>query len=287
MATTTPDFSPANPARLRLLTFPREHGAWGILLVPLITGAAIGYHTSSSIMPLLLLAVAALALFCLRTPLESWMATSSVRPQTSAERRAVLVSILTSASLAVAALALVIWLQRAWDLFLLGAVVGAAFLVQAALKKLGRETRLPSQLAGSLGLTSTAAAAYYLAAGKLDATALALWGVNWLFAANQIHFVQLRIHAARLTSRAEKLARGRAFLFGELLSVVLLGVLCRLGYLPGLAILSFAPVLLRGAVWPLSARTEPLQVRRLGLRELAHAIAFGVLLILFYRLSVA
>ncbi len=285
MPTTTPDLFPANPARLRLLTFPREHGAWGILFVPLITGAAIGYHSPSSIISLLLLAVAALALFCLRTPLESWMSASAVHPQTAAERRAVLVSIATSASLAAAALVLVIWLQRAWDLLLLGAAVGAAFLVQAALKKLGRETRMRAQLAGSLGLTSTAAAAYYVAAGRLDSTAFALWGVNWLFAANQIHFVQLRIHSAHLTSPAKKLARSRAFLFGELLSVVLLGVIWRLGYLPGLAILAFAPILLRGAVWPLSARTEPLQVRRLGLSELAHAIAFGVLLILSYRLS--
>jgi hypothetical protein len=285
MATTTPDLSPANPARLRLLTFPREHGAWGILLVPLITGAAIGYHTPSSLIALLLLALAALALFCLRTPLESWMAASSMRPQTTAERRAVLVSMATSASLAAAALTLVIWLQRAWDLLLLGAAVGALFLVQAALKKLGRETRMRAQLAGSLGLTATAAAAYYVAAGKLDATAFVLWGVNWLFAANQIHFVQLRIHAARITSRAEKLARGRAFLSGELLALILLGVVWRLGYLPGLAILAFAPILLRGAIWPLSARTESLQVRRLGLSELAHAIAFGVLVILCYRLS--
>jgi hypothetical protein len=283
MATTPPDLSPTNPARLRLLTFPREHGAWGILLVPLITGAAIGYYSPDTLFPLILLVLAALALFCLRTPLESWMETSAVRPQTSAEHRAVLVSILTSAGLAVAALALVIWLQRAWDLFLLGAAVGGIFLLQTVLKRLGRNSRLRAQLAGSLGLTSTAAAAYYVASGKLDATAFALWGANWLFAVNQIHFVQLRIHAARLTSRAEKLKRGRTFLSGEVLSLIILGIVWRLGYLPGLAILAFAPILLRGAFWPLSARSEPLQVRRLGVIELAHAIAFGVLLIVSFR----
>jgi hypothetical protein len=285
MAATTQELHPANGARLRMLTFPREHGAWGILLVPLITGTAIGYRSPRVLFPSILLLLAALALFCLRTPLESWMATSSVRPQTAAERRAVLFSMATSASLAAAALALVIWLQRAWNLLLLGAVAGAIFLVQAALKKMGRETRMRAQLTGSLGLTSTAAAAYYVASGKLDATAFALWGVNWLFAANQIHFVQLRIHAARITSRAEKLARACAFLSGELLSLILLGVVWRLGYFPGLTILAFAPILLRGAFWPLSPRSEPLQVRRLGVSELAHALAFGVLLILAFRLT--
>jgi YwiC-like protein len=285
MAVTTSQPPTASNGRLRLLTFPREHGAWGILLVPLATGAAIGYHTPTALNPLVLLTLAAVALFCLRTPLESWLATSTVRPQTAAERKAVLSSIVTFSAAAASALAAVLWLERTWDLFILGAVVGVIFLAQAVLKKLGRETRLSAQWVGSLGLTSTAAAAYYVAEGRLGAAALALWGVNWLFAVNQIHFVQLRIHSARALTRAEKLVRARSFLYGEVLVLALLVLGWRLGYLPLLAMLAFAPVLFRGAQWVISARTVPLEVRRLGKSELAHAIAFGLLLILSYRLS--
>jgi YwiC-like protein len=285
MDTTTSVVQPANGARLRLLTFPREHGAWGILLVPLVTGAAIGYQSPTAILPLILLTLAALALFCLRTPLESWLAASPLRPQTPAERHAVESSIIAFAAVSGAALAALLWLERAWSLLILGAAVAAIFLAQTILKKLGRQTRTRAQLMGSLGLTSTAAAAYYLATGKLDATALVLWGVNWVFAANQIHFVQLRIHAARAMTRAEKWARGRAFILGEFLALIVLALGWRWGYLPGLVILAFAPVFLRGGPWLLSSHTAPLEVRRLGKSELAHAMIFGALLIASFRLG--
>jgi YwiC-like protein len=285
MATSTSELRPANGARLRLLTFPREHGAWGIVLVPLTTGAAVGYLSPASIFPLILFTVAALALFCLRTPLEIWLAASPLRPQSPTERRAVLSSAVVFAAVAGIALAVLLWLERSWDLLILGAAVAAIFFSQAILKRLGRQTRMSAQLAGSLGLASTAAAAYYVVTGKLDSTALILWGLNWLFAANQIHFVRLRIHAARTTTRGEKLARGHVFLCGELLTLLILALGWRRGYLPGLAILAFVPILLRGVFWLLSSRTDPLEVRRLGMSELTHAIAFGALLILGFRLG--
>jgi YwiC-like protein len=284
MAATTQDLHAPNGARLRLLTFPREHGAWGILLVPLTTGAAIGYRSPEAIFPSILFALTALSLFWLRTPLESYLATSPVRPRTVAERRAVQYSIVATAAIAAASLAEILRLERAWDLLLLGAAVGAIFLFQTVLKKLSRKNRLGAQLTGALALTSTAAAAYYVAAQKLDATALVLWGVNWLFASNQIYFVQLRIHAARLSSGGDKLKRGWPFLAGEMLTLGLLVGLWKLHELPGFALLAFALVLGRGASWPFSDTGERLQVRRLGVSELFHAILFGVLLIISYRL---
>ena len=39
----------------------------------------------------------------------------------------------------------------------------------------------------SIGLTSTAPGAYYVATGQLDGRAWALWLANWLFAGDQIH----------------------------------------------------------------------------------------------------
>jgi YwiC-like protein len=275
----------SNSSRRRLLTFPREHGAWGILLVPLATGAALGFHSASQILPLILFTLAALALFCLRTPAEAWLAASPLRPQNASERRVVFYSIAAYAAAAGIALSVLILWQHAYDLLVLGAIVAAIFGVQAVLKKLGRETRTSAQWIGATGLTSTAAAAYYVAAGKFGSAALVLWAVNWLFAANQIHFVQLRIHAARAVERREKLARGRNFLLGEFLTILLLAFGWRAGYLPALALLAFAPILLRGLFWIFSSRATPLEVRRLGQSELAHAIAFGVLLVLAFSLG--
>lgn len=268
--------------RVRSLVWPREHGAWGILLAPLLTGAWIGLPGGSGVAALGLFVAAAVALFCLRTPVEIWLEISPLRAQTDRERRAVIQAIFFYSFVAAGALAVLLWSARLYGLLLLGAVVGVLFLVQALLRKLGRETRMVSQWIGSLGLTSTAAGAYYAVSGQLDARALMLWAANWLFAANQIHFVQLRIGAARAATRGEKLARGWGFLAGEAATAALLLLAWVLGHLPGLALLAFGAVLARGAAWFLE-RPAPLAIRRLGFTELAHNLVFAALLILGFH----
>lgn len=283
MATATSPLRPATNGRLRVLVFPREHGAWGMLLVPLATGAGAGWAAGSAF-PLVLLIVLALALFCLRTPLEAWLGTSPLRPQTARETAWVRAWACGYALLAAAALGALLWTTRAFDLLLLGIAVGAIFLSQALLKKLGKETRTSAEMIGAAGLASTAAAAYLVTAGRLDAVALALWAANALFAANQVTFVQARLHSARAASVAEKASRGRSFLFVEALTLMVLYLAWRLNWLPVLALVAFAPILARGAAW-LFRKPRPLVIRRLGWSELAHALLFGALLILGFHLS--
>ncbi len=270
-------------ARRRSFVLPREHGAWGILLIPLVTGGWIGFGAGARIAPLLLFALAALALFCLRTPAEIWLEASPLRAQTAAEKRTVLLSIGVYATLAGIALFVLIWREQAVLLLVLGAAVAALFLAQGILKKLSRRYRMAAQWVGALGLTSTAAGSYYVVTGSLDAVALLVWGLNWLFAANQIHFVQLRIQVARAATRAEKLNEGRSFLAGEAATVLTLLLAWRFGALPGAAAWAFGPILARGFLW-FFRRPTPLGIHRLGFSELAHALTFGVLLILGFHL---
>ncbi|MFB3920975.1 MAG: YwiC-like family protein [Terriglobia bacterium] len=285
MSSMASEFHPLHHERLRSFVFPREHGAWGMLLVPFMTGAWIGFAGGRGFYPLILFLAASLALFCLRTPLEIWLQTSPLRAQTPVERQAVAYSIFAYAALATAAVGILLGYERAYGLLALGAVVGVLFGAQAILKKLGRQTRMTAQLIGSLGLTSTAAGAYYVVAGQFDSRALVLWGANWLFAANQIHSVQVRIHSARAASRAEKFARGNGFLAAQVLTILLLAAAWRLGGLPGAAALAFAPSLIRGFLWFLR-RPAPLEIYRLGYGELANALIFGVLFILGFQLGV-
>src|SRR5206468_1061072 len=56
--------------RLRALIVPPEHGAWGLLLVPLLTGVACGM-SSARVWEVALLVFVAIVLFWLRTPSES------------------------------------------------------------------------------------------------------------------------------------------------------------------------------------------------------------------------
>lgn len=282
MASTTPALHTLTRSRLCSLVWPREHGAWGMLLVPLVTGASVGHPDGERLVWVLLFAAVALGLFCLRTPVEAWLGISPLRPQNDAERRLIHYSIYTYASFAGLALGVLLVWARAYGLLLLGAAAATAFLVQAILKQLGRETRMNAQLTGAIALTSTAAGAYYLAAGRLDRTAVIVWAANWLFAANQIHFVQLRIHSARVMTPAEKIVRGQGFLLHEAISLFLLGMAWRAGWLPGLALVAFAPVFFRGLAWFVES-PRPLQVHRLGASELVVALVFGGLFIAGYH----
>lgn len=68
----------------RVRACPREQ--YGIFLrLELVTGAGVAFHQASHIFPLILLLTAALALFWLRTPLESLLGTSAIRAQTLEE----------------------------------------------------------------------------------------------------------------------------------------------------------------------------------------------------------
>jgi hypothetical protein len=283
MATLVSDLHHVQPERLRSFVLPREHGAWGILLIPLITAGSIGFATGRGVLPFLLFIAASLSLFCLRTPVEAWLGASALRAQTPPERMVVFSSMAVYTAIAALSVGWLLWRERALGLILIGGVSAVLFLAQAVLKRLGRQMRMAAQLVGALGLTSTAAGAYYVVTGALGRWALILWAANWLFAANQIHFVQMRIHNGRATGLREKLAAGGGFLWSETLTVLLLVAAWRLQYLPALAALAYVPVLLRGLRWFWQER-EPLAIHRLGFTELAHALTFGALFILGFQL---
>jgi hypothetical protein len=135
-----------------------------------------------------------------------------------------------------------------------------------------------SQIVGTIGLTASAPAAYYVITGKFNAVAWTLWIVNLAFAGNQIHYVQLRLHTARVEGFRARLSRGWAFAAGQLALTAALTVACVGGLLPRFASLAFAPLLFRGWFYFIQ-KPAPLAVRKLGWSELAQAIAFSVLLI--------
>jgi hypothetical protein len=254
-----------------------------MLLVPLATGAVLGRPVGDRIVLVLLLAAAALGLFCARTPLEAWLGISPWRAQNPRERRVILHSLYVYASVSLGALAILLWQIRSYGLLLVGGAAAAAFLGQALLKSRGKQARMAAQLVGSIGLTATAAAAYYVASARLDTASLVIWAVNWIFAANQILYVQARIRSARATTFDERLAQGKWLILGEIVMVLALALAWRKGWLPSLALLAFAPVLWRGLAWFFSSPSR-LQIRRLGIGELIHAVIFAALLIVGFRI---
>ena len=277
------DIQQVHHERIKALVVPREHGAWGILLVPLVIGACLGLRSGTGLLEIILFLAASISLFWLRTPVESLLGTGLMRAQTARERRVALEVALGVGSLAAFACYGLFRGGHNYGLLIIACVAATAFSLQAAIKLFGRRMRMAAQMIGAIGLTCTAAGAYYVATGKFDAKAVAIWFACWLFAGDQIHYVQLRLHTTRLNTRREKLSRGRNFLIGQVLFAVAAFVACHYGLLPPLALLAFTPVVIRGAAWFVRTK-EKLDIPWLGITELLHSITFGVLLITSFYL---
>ncbi|HUO14200.1 MAG TPA: YwiC-like family protein [Verrucomicrobiae bacterium] len=274
----------ARRERHRALIVPREHGTWGLLLVPMITGAGIAFRQASHIVPFIVLSAAALALFWLRTPVESLLGTSAMRAQNAEEARTVRSAVILFAGVAAVALGFLLWAGKNADLWPLGAAAAAAFIAQALLKKCGRRFRMLSEMIGIVGLTASAPAAYYVITGSFDSTAGMLWVANILFAGDQIHYVQMRLHTAKIVGFRAKLARGWAFAAGQALMTAVLTVACADRLMPPIASIAFAPLLFRGWFYFVQ-EPNPLIVRRLGWSEMKHAASFCFLLIAAYIIA--
>jgi hypothetical protein len=275
----------ARRERNRALIVPREHGAWGLLLVPMVTAAGVAFRQSTNVFPFVLLLTTALALFWLRTPLESLLGISAMRAETKEERGSVAFVVLYLAIVAVLASSMLLWAGQNPLLWFIGAAAGVTFVAQGVLRKMGRRTRMLSEIVGTIGLTASAPAVYYVITGKFGITAWMLWLVNLTFAGNQIHYVQIRIHTAKLIGVRAKLARTWSFAVGQLAMAAVLAVTCALGWMPWLVLVAFIPLLLRGFYYFVQ-KPAPLKVRRLGWNELAQAIVFCVLFITTFAMSV-
>jgi hypothetical protein len=274
----------ARRERRHALILPREHGAWGLLLVPMVTGAGVAFRESHHFVPVLLLLLATLALFWLRTPVESLLGTSAMRAQTADERRSVTMVIAGLGAVAFLALSTLLWAGQNPLLWLIGAAAGVTFVGQALLKKLGRRSRMLSEIVGTIGLTASGPAAYYVITGKFGATAWMIWMSNLIFAGDQIHYVQLRIHSARVAGFGAKLKRGWTFAAGQLAMTLALTIACLLGLIPAIASIAFAPLLFRGWFYFIQ-KPGPLAVRKLGWNELSQAVAFSVLFIAAFAVA--
>lgn len=270
-------------SRTKGLVIPREHGAWGILLVPLVTAGCVGFLRGNGIVAFIQFLTAALALFWLRTPVEVLLGSSTLHAHTAEEKRTVWQATLIISSFAALPLYFLFRNGQHLGLVFIGAIAGAAFATQACVKLFGRKMRMPAQMIGAIGLTSTAAGAYYAVTGRLDSLAYALWAANWLFACDQIHYVQLRLRNSKTAGLRNRFGRGWLFLALQGAMLLVIASLSVATELPLFTAVAFLPIVIRGVVWVFQ-KPEALDVQWLGVTELLQAITFGVLLITSFYL---
>src|SRR5215469_5433747 len=126
------------PSVARLLV-PREHGSWGLWLLPLISGVMVGWNARStdSGVAISWFTLAAASAFLIHQPFQAWLGRSALKARSAEERRVALGATLVFLSLS--GLCLFAMAQHARSLvFLLVALAAACFLanlLMAGLRK--------------------------------------------------------------------------------------------------------------------------------------------------------
>jgi len=241
------------PARPPL---PREHGAWGILLVPFAT--AVGVSGVFDWKVALLLA-SVLSFYVARASFLKNNLKWTVR---------------LLAGCAVFCLPLLVF-GRLWWL----AVFGAA---AAPLSFRKTQRSAAAQLLAVGGLTLTAPAAWYAATGRIDAKAFWLWTLNALYFGGGVFYVKMHVAAALrrkpFETLAERLRIGAGTLFYYAGAMACLLLLAAGSAVPAAVIAAYLPATARAAAGVVRL-TPTLRIKRLGWTEVAYSIAFAAGLI--------
>ncbi len=234
---------------------PREHGAWGILLIPFATAVGVAGVWN---LPVTLLLASLLCFYLARTSYlkgaTQWM---------------VLLLALSGAT--------VLPLLVVWNLWWLAAVG----VVAAPLAFRKTERAVPMQLLAVAGLTLTAPAAWYAATGQLNRWAFWLWLLNALYFAGGVFYVKMHIAAAMKRGRTEAVRAN--LLYHGCLTVFLLALMGVAGF-SWWVVLAFVPVVTRAVVG--AVRLSPvLRIKRLGWMEVAYSLVYAAGLIVGIRLG--
>lgn len=260
--------SPFSLAELwrKSLIMPAEHGSWAWLLVPFGVGTAVAPTFG---LPVVLTLLAALATFLLRQPATVWL-----RVRRGKARRAdgpLALTWMIGLGVTAVACTLILLLLGYLTLLWLALPLLLIFALYLAAARYGRTAirSLGMEVSGAAALALTAPAAYLAGAGQFGLTAASLWLL--LAAQNVLGALYVRVRIADTHQRPTH-RRGLvlAHLFGFLL-VLALGVL---DWLPLLAFLPFAGILLR-AIWAARQPRPVPNVKRFGFLEMGVEIVSG------------
>jgi hypothetical protein len=259
---------------------PREHGAWGIVLVPYLTAVAVAGRLSAAVLVGL---AAVLFAFIARYPLELLLVPGFYRRAGSPPRKR---AKKFAWGYALTATGLGLWLVWGWELHWLlplGALAGFVFLFHLRLGKDGEDRSWTAELLGTAGLTLSGLAGWIIATGGLDQTGLVVWLLNCTYFCAGIVYVKSRIRSRVAVHRPELVRTTRLMVGVHLGAVVFVALLVFLRWISPLILLPFVVAAAR-AGWGASRGPQPFVLRRLGWSEVGLSVFFAVFLTLGFRL---
>ncbi len=255
---------------------PKEHGAWAVLLVPLLIGVSVGKAADFQWLYLL---CAALAVFMSYVPAKVVMRNFTGHTQPALKVYQATFWLCVYAGLALLFLAPLLARGR-WTLLPLGALAVLFFFGSFLAAE-----RYPRSLAGDLlavlGLTLTAPAAYYVSQERLDTVAASAWLLTFLFFGGNVVYVAMKIRTSGMKRDSldltEKISLGKANLMYHLFALAGVSALGAFQFLGRYAFLAFVPVTAH-AIYGTMTLSSRVRFKNLGLILVAQSLLFGILL---------
>ena len=261
---------------------PREHGAWVMLLVPLLLGnmLALSWNPRG-----LWVVFAALCVFLARQPITMLCKTRNFRNREKMRAwwRDWLIIYFSGAFVAGS------WLLLKHQLWWLSvfALPLVLFLVLDILWVLRRESMtVKAEVVGVLGLSLGAPISNYVVSGQLSLQSFVVGVLCALYFIGSIFYIKLKVRKQPKAACPERLSE--RLVFGKEnvlyhLGVFFFLVLCFPMELSGWVLAAFLPVTLK-AIWGAISWQEKrtLNLMKFGILECFHAIAFGVLLLVAF-----
>lgn len=258
---------------------PREHGAWGVLFVPLLVGLGVSPIFS---MESFLILPGTLFLFLARQPILTYFRERrfprEVRTQTPEALR------WAFAFACMGGLALVPLLLGGRILLLaFGGAFALLFGLHVALILKRKDRSFIGEQIGVLGLTLTAPMAYYASSMSLGWNAWLLYLLCALYFSGGIFLVKMKVAAhlakQKIQTLSQRLSFGRATILYQLFLLCALLALIWFGHVPAYALLAFVPSVIQTG-FDVAALSPDLELKRTGFTLLFHSVLFGIILVL-------
>ena len=253
---------------------PREHGAWAMWIVPMLSAAIVSRFSLN----FFLLFVCFTLLYIVHHPVVSTVKRKSFLKGDNT--RSIVAFALPAILLGIV---LVVFAGRVW-LLLFGAAEIAIFVfsIRAFLEK--EQRSFVNELTVVASLTLSAPAAYYTITGLIDAKAVVLYALNFLFFGSSVFYIKMRIEFLRAKGIWKDGARKGRFMMLVyhllLIVIVLLAGIC--GVVSMWASLGFVPMLAQVAAGTFSKETR-VNFTRLGIALIFQSAIFLGVVGLFLR----
>jgi len=259
---------------------PKEHGAWGMLYIPLVTAVGISGTWNVRV---LLMALAATLIFLSQRPYSQLLTNRRVRQDARLWQRNLiwLAVYWTAGGILLSLLYFHYGLETLPQFAWVGVPVAAPFTW--FLKK-NRMRTVAGELVGICGLTLTAPLAHYASVGQVQPVGFWLWGLCILYFASSVFYVKAVV-AISLKARSQPVVEP---IYSRLCSsyhwglLALMAGLAALHQVPAILPLAFLPVITRGLLG-IRERNSKLNFARIGWTEVGYSLFFALVTALAIR----